>query len=376
MSDIGMGYGEMQVANLCKGYGIGPLHKEVIKDCSFTLEKSKLTVLIGPSGCGKSALINMLAGYETPDAGSILIDGEKVSGPGPDRLVVFQETALFPWMTVFENVSYGPRVRGELSGKDLENTTMKLLEMVGLEDFRSKYPSQLSGGMQRRAELVRAMINQPKVMMMDEPFRGLDAMTRALMQEYYVRLFEEHRGTNLFVTSELEEGIFLADRLVVLTNQPCQVKKVMDVNLPRPRTFDMMAMPEYVDIKREVLELLHDEAMKSFATGAVNAADFLEAYSQLGQDQAQPRMGDRGERHVHQRENGSAVRVAHAVAVALVQRHDRHAMLRPDFEELDPHMPGERIMMVEMVTDFFVRRHPALLMRVRRPSRDAGKRCL
>ena len=180
--------------------------------------------------------------------------------------------------------------RGELSGKDLENTTMKLLEMVGLEDFRSKYPSQLSGGMQRRAELVRAMINQPKVMMMDEPFRGLDAMTRALMQEYYVRLFEEHRGTNLFVTSELEEGIFLADRLVVLTNQPCQVKKVMDVNLPRPRTFDMMAMPEYVDIKREVLELLHDEAMKSFATGAVNAADFLEAYSQLGQDQAQPRM--------------------------------------------------------------------------------------
>ena len=146
MSDIGMGYGEMQVANLCKGYGIGPLHKEVIKDCSFTLEKSKLTVLIGPSGCGKSALINMLAGYETPDAGSILIDGEKVSGPGPDRLVVFQETALFPWMTVFENVSYGPRVRGELSGKDLENTTMKLLEMVGLEDFRSKYPSQLSGG--------------------------------------------------------------------------------------------------------------------------------------------------------------------------------------------------------------------------------------
>lgn len=120
--------------------------------------------------------------------------------------------------------------------------------------------------MQRRAELVRAMINQPKVMMMDEPFRGLDAMTRALMQEYYVRLFEEHRGTNLFVTSELEEGIFLARPSVVLTNQPCQVKKVMDVNLPRPRTFDMMAMPEYVDIKREVLELLHDEAMKSFAT--------------------------------------------------------------------------------------------------------------
>jgi len=124
---------------------------------------------------------------------------------------------------------------------------------------------------------------------MDEPFRGLDAMTRALMQEYYVRLFEEHRGTNLFVTSELEEAIFLADRLVILTNTPCSVKKVIDVALPRPREFTVMATQAYLDIKRESLELLHEEAMKSFAAGAVNAADFLEAYSHLGQDQAQPR---------------------------------------------------------------------------------------
>ncbi|MFR4120086.1 MAG: ATP-binding cassette domain-containing protein [Bilophila wadsworthia] len=216
----------------------------------------------------------------------MLIDGEKSPAPTTTVWSCFRR----PRCSADDRVRKRQlaRVRGELSGRT-SNTTMKPLEMVGLEDFRSKYLAAL-GGMQRRAELVRAMINQPKVMMMDEPFRGLDAMTRALMQEYYVRLFEEHRGTNLFVTSELEEGIFLADRLVVLTNQPCQVKKVMDVNLPRPRTFDMMAMPEYVDIKREVLELLHDEAMKSFATGAVNAADFLEAYSQLGQDQAQPRM--------------------------------------------------------------------------------------
>ena len=127
---------EVDIRKKLKGFSL---------DISFEAGRGCLGIL-GPSGCGKSALINMLAGYETPDAGSILIDGEKVSGPGPDRLVVFQETALFPWMTVFENVSYGPRVRGELSGKDLENTTMKLLEMVGLEDFRSKYPSQLSGG--------------------------------------------------------------------------------------------------------------------------------------------------------------------------------------------------------------------------------------
>ena len=285
----GTGVGEMKVEAVSKSYGADVMRKTVVEDCSFVLEKNKLTVLVGPSGCGKSTLINLLAGYEKPTSGTITIDGQPVNRPGPDRLVVFQETALFPWMTTYENVSYGPRVRKEMSAADLKAKTMQLLEMVGLEDFRDKYPTQLSGGMQRRAELVRAMINQPKVMCMDEPFRGLDAMTRALMQEYYVRLFEEHRGTNLFVTSELEEGIFLADRLVILTNQPCKVKKIMDVTLPRPRNFSIMGSPEYLEIKREALELLHEEAMKSFATGAVNAADFLEAYSHMGEDQAKPR---------------------------------------------------------------------------------------
>lgn len=286
---VGQRAGKMEVNGVCKAYGSDILKKQVLSSCSFLLEKGKLTVLIGPSGCGKSTLINVLAGYERPDSGSITLDGKEVTGPSPDLLVVFQETALFPWMTTYQNVSYGPMVRKEMGEKELRETTMKLLEMVGLEDFRDKYPSQLSGGMQRRAELVRAMINHPKVMFMDEPFRGLDAMTRSLMQEYYVRLFEEHRGTNLFITSELEEGIFLADRLVILTNQPCRVKKVMEVDLPRPREFSIMTSPEYTAIKREALELLHEEAMKSFASGAVNAADFLEAYSKMGDDQAQPR---------------------------------------------------------------------------------------
>lgn len=285
---VGQRAGEMNVNGVCKAYGTDVMKKQVLENCSFLLEKGKLTVLVGPSGCGKSTLINMLAGYEKADSGSITLDGREIAGPGPDRLVVFQETALFPWMTTYQNVSYGPMVRKEMSEPELRETTIKLLEMVGLEDFKDKYPSQLSGGMQRRAELVRAMINHPKIMFMDEPFRGLDAMTRSLMQEYYVRLFEEHRGTNLFVTSELEEAIFLADRLIILTNQPCQVKKVMEVNLPRPREFSIMTSPEYTAIKREALELLHEEAMKSFASGAVNAADFLEAYSKLGDDQAQP----------------------------------------------------------------------------------------
>lgn len=284
----GMRAGEMVVKNVTKGFGLGPMHKQVLCDCSFTLEKGKLSVLIGPSGCGKSTLVNVVAGYESPDSGTVTLDNKPVTQPGPDRLVVFQETALFPWMTTYENVSYGPRVQRKLPEEVYAKETMKLLELVGLQDFKDKYPSQLSGGMQRRAELVRAMINQPKVMIMDEPFRGLDAMTRSMMQEYYVRLFEEHQGTNLFVTSELEEAIFLADKLLILTNRPCCVKKVIEVDLPRPREFSMLTSKAYQDCKMEALELLHEEAMKSFAAGTVDAADFLEACSQMGQDQAVP----------------------------------------------------------------------------------------
>ena len=282
----------IDVKNLSKSFG----DHLVLDDISAHISPGEKVVVIGPSGSGKSTFLRCLNLLETPTKGTITFEGTDITDPKTDiNLVrrqmgmVFQHFNLLMQRTVLGNVCFPLEIVG-MSRKDAKKRAMEVLKLVGIADKANAYPSQLSGGMQRRAELVRAMINQPKVMMMDEPFRGLDAMTRALMQEYYVRLFEEHRGTNLFVTSELEEGIFLADRLVVLTNQPCQVKKVMDVNLPRPRTFDMMAMPEYVDIKREVLELLHDEAMKSFATGAVNAADFLEAYSQLGQDQAQPRM--------------------------------------------------------------------------------------
>lgn len=269
---------EMTVENVRKSYGFHPVVK-VLDNCSLVLENRKLTVLIGPSGCGKSTLINILAGYDMPDSGKVTIDGQPVRGPGRDRLVVFQETALFPWMTTFQNVSYGPRVRKEMGKEALQAETMKLLKLVGLEAFADKYPSQLSGGMMRRAELVRALINRPKVMLMDEPFRGLDAMTRELMQEYYVRLFETKPGTNLFVTTEIDEAIFLADRLVIMSNRPASIRKVIDINLPRPRKFQMLTSKEYLGYKRDALEILHVEAMKAFAKGKQDAADFMEAYS-------------------------------------------------------------------------------------------------
>lgn len=270
---------EIAVRAVSKSYGVGRFRKEVVRDCSFTVERGKLTVMIGPSGCGKSILVRLLAGFEKPTSGTITVDGQPVSGPGRDRLVVFQETALFPWMTTFGNVMYGPTARGESSGK-MREATERLLEKVGLSAFRDKYPVQLSGGMQRRAELARAMINQPSVMMLDEPFRGLDAMTKGLMWEYYARLFEETRRTSFFVTTDIDEAIFLADRLLLMSNLPARVRAVLEVDIPRPRRpQDIVENDRANDIKTQALSLLHEEAMKSFAGGSKAAADFVQAYS-------------------------------------------------------------------------------------------------
>lgn len=270
---------EIIATNVSKTFGAGPFAKEVIKDCSFTIESGKLTVMIGPSGCGKSSLIQLIAGFDHPTSGSITIGGRPITGPGKDRLVLFQESALFPWMTTWDNIMYGPRARGEDAAEASEQAEF-LLRKVGLEAFRDKYPSQLSGGMQRRAELARAMINKPEVMILDEPFRGLDHMSKELMWEYYAGLYEEDRNTNFFVTTDIDEAIFLADRLLIMTNLPTSTRSVIEIDIPRPRNIEEMADNRQAnDIKTEVMTLLHEEAMKSFSGGSKAAADFLDAYS-------------------------------------------------------------------------------------------------
>jgi len=271
--------GEIQVSNVFKGYGEAAFRTEVVKDCSFAIERNKLTVMIGPSGCGKSTLIRLLAGFEKPDSGSITLNDVPIAGPARDRLVLFQESALFPWMTTYDNILYGPRARGEVTREALDMAEF-LLNKVGLKDFRKKYPMQLSGGMQRRAELARAMINNPAVMILDEPFRGLDAMTKELMWEYYAALFEETRRTNFFVTTDIDEAIFLADRLLIMSNIPTQVRAVLEIDLPRPRTqIALVENDRANEIKMQALSILHEEAMKSFSRGSKAAADFVEAYS-------------------------------------------------------------------------------------------------
>ena len=269
---------KLEIKNISKGFGEIYNREDILEDFDLKVMSAELLVLVGPSGCGKSTFVNLIAGFDKVDTGSIIMDGKEINKPGNDRMVVFQETALIPWQTTIDNITFGPLIRGE-DKSTIKKDAETLLEKVGLIEFKDKYPIQLSGGMQRRAELARAMINRPEVMIMDEPFRGLDAMSRELMQDFFVKLFEENRKTNIFVTSEIDEAIFLADRLVVLTNKPTKVRKIINIDLPRPRSFEMLRSEEAYDYKREAMELLHEEAMKSFTSKDDVGNEFMKAYS-------------------------------------------------------------------------------------------------
>ena len=229
----------------------------VIENCSVEFEPGLLNVVMGQSGCGKSTLAYLLAGYMKPDHGHIEIDGRPITEPGADRIMVFQETALWPWMTVTDNVIFGPLVRNAFPKTEAKQKAEELLKRFGLIDFKDKYPGQLSGGMKRRAEIAQALINSPDIMILDEPFRGLDVMTRELLQEYYLQLFEDTRLTTLFITSELEEALFLADRIYVMSEVPDNINHVIEIDLPRPRTFDVTATQRYLELKQIAMDNLY-----------------------------------------------------------------------------------------------------------------------
>jgi NitT/TauT family transport system ATP-binding protein len=261
-ADAGSGLsGRVRVVGLRKFYprqSQAPVH--VLEDCTFDIEPGKLTVLMGISGCGKSTIAHMLAGYVRPDAGTLTIDGRPILDAGSDRIMVFQETALWDWMTVLENVVFGPTASSSMSEAEVKAKALALLERFGVLDFKDKYPGQLSGGMKRRVELAQALINNPALTILDEPFRGLDVMTRELMQEYYLKLFEETRLTTLFITSELEEAIFLADRVLVMAGAPARIVKIVEVDLPYPRRSDVLTSERYLTIKRDLMETLYGQS--------------------------------------------------------------------------------------------------------------------
>jgi NitT/TauT family transport system ATP-binding protein len=225
---------------------VGDLHwappgarTDVLQGTRFELREGGLGVLIGPSGCGKSSLGAVIAGYETPSAGWVRLDGRPVTGPGPDRLMVFQESALWPWMTVLDNVAFGPIARRELAPEDANARARTLLAEFGLDGFAEKYPGQLSGGMKRRVDLAQALINQPRLLILDEPFRGLDVMTRELMQDYFLRTVEGRGQATLFISSEVEEAVFLADEVLVMDRRG-RIVDTIAIELPRPRPADVV----------------------------------------------------------------------------------------------------------------------------------------
>jgi len=209
---------------------------EVISDIDLTVRENEFVVLFGPGQCGKTTLINLLAGLDMPTKGNIYVNDVPVTSPGPDRGVVYQKTALFPWLTVMGNVEYGPKVRG-VKKSERRKIAQHYIDLVGLTGFENAYPIKLSGGMRQRVGIARAYANNPVLMLMDEPFGHLDAQTRYMMEEELQRIWQSEKRTVVFVTNNIEEAVYLADRIVLLTNRPARIKKEYIIDLPRPRDY-------------------------------------------------------------------------------------------------------------------------------------------
>jgi len=231
---------------------------------TLDIEPREFLTLLGPSGCGKSTLLNILAGFEKPDGGKVLLNGLPIERPGPDRGVVFQDYALFPWLDIQQNVEYGLREKG-LDRAETRAIAQRFLALVGLTGFERRYPHELSGGMRQRVALIRVLAIDPKILLMDEPFAAVDAQTRTILQEELQRLWMQTLKTVVFVTHSVDEAIYLADRVTVMTARPGVVKAIVPIELPRPRDSTSDAFNRY---RREITQLIEVESRKVFAAAA------------------------------------------------------------------------------------------------------------
>jgi NitT/TauT family transport system ATP-binding protein len=231
-------------------------HVTAIQDVSLQLREGEFVSIVGPSGCGKTTLLNVVAGFIPPTRGEVLLSGRRVVGPGPDRGVVFQSFALFPWKTVLDNVVFGLKMRG-VGRTERDRVAREHIALVGLTGSEGQYPHELSGGMQQRVGVARVLANHPEVMLMDEPFASVDAQTRMTLQEELTRIWEAKRPTILFVTHDVDEAVFLANRVVVLSARPARVREVVEVDLPRPRSWtSLMEETGYKRLVARVLSLV------------------------------------------------------------------------------------------------------------------------
>jgi NitT/TauT family transport system ATP-binding protein len=234
--------------------GAGRSPVEVVRELDLNVQAGEFVAIIGPSGCGKSTLLSLLAGYLTPSAGRVLFRGAPISGPGRERMMVFQQPALFPWLTTAENVAYGLKLKANRSnGRNVQETVATMLQLVQLDGFARHYPSDLSGGMRQRLEIARALAVDPQVLLMDEPLAALDALTRRTMQREVLHIWEKTRKTILFVTHDIDEAVIMADRIVVMAQRPTFVLAIEEVRLPRPR---LREAPEVGKVARRLSSLL------------------------------------------------------------------------------------------------------------------------
>ncbi len=246
----------LEVRNLGKRFRSPQGEVDALRGINFNVHRREFICVIGPSGCGKSTLARILAGLDQHTSGEALLDGKPITGPGQDRGMVFQGYSLFPWLTVKKNVMFGPLMNGR---GDAESDALLWLELVGLEKFADAYPHQLSGGMRQRVAIARALVNQPRILLMDEPFGALDAQTRAKMQAHLIDIWRNVDVTVLFITHDLDEAIYLADRILVLKAHPGEVQEIIEVPVPRPRSPGQFNSPEFRATKTRLAELIHPE---------------------------------------------------------------------------------------------------------------------
>ncbi|AXI25588.1 nitrate ABC transporter ATP-binding protein [Methanofervidicoccus sp. A16] len=237
-------------------------NKEIlaVDNITFHVRYNEFLSIVGPSGCGKSTLLRMIAGLEKPTSGEILMEGKKIEGPGAERGLVFQQYTLLPWRNVLDNVAFGLEIRG-LPKKERYEIAMRFIKMIGLEGFEEAYPYELSGGMQQRVAIARTLANDPKIVLMDEPFGALDTQTRTILQHELLKIWEKEKKTVLFVTHSVDEAVYLSDRVIVMTARPGRIKDIISIDLPRPRKRDTL---EFIEYRKRIVNILKDEVLKSY----------------------------------------------------------------------------------------------------------------
>ncbi len=266
--------GNIYIKDVVKIYGSKNGGTLAVDHCTLDVKGGEICMIVGPSGCGKTTLLNAIAGFHRITSGSIYLDEEKLCDAesplamaGPDRIVVFQNGALFPWKTNIENVAFGPIMQGLLSRDEALRKARQMMGDAGLADTEDNYPGEVSSGVRRRVEIVRALMTNPKVLLLDEPYRALDAITKAMMHRALLDIYQRSRVTIFFITHDLEEAIFLGHKVVVMTTRPCRPKKIIDVDMPFPRKGDVVTSPRFRELMREAMDAVDEEARKAFASG-------------------------------------------------------------------------------------------------------------